>query len=443
MSETKYDQTSVDSIVQFARGLTGKSLSEVVNLPGEIENQKNRGNLGILIENYYFEISPGSSQAPDFPEAGLELKTTGVLKSSSGTFKAKERLVLKMINYETIVGETWESSELLRKCRLMLILFYLYEKELAVADRRFVLEPLLYGIANEDLPIIRKDWEFIRDKVLNGKAHELSEGDTFYLGACRKGAGGIGEALRTQPHSEVNANSRAFSFKPKYVNKLIAGQISEIGEIGITANLTFEEATRQKFKSFIGKSITEISEELSYFKKGPNHKGFLREIAVRILTNGKSSVSELEKADIEMKTIRLRKNGSPRESMSFPGFKYLDIVNENWEDSNFCDKTERKFLFIVFRTGHDEVERLDRVGYWNMPYQDRLEAKRVWEDTKRRVLIDATNLPRLSESRVAHVRPKARDSRDTLPTPQGGQHVKQCFWLNSGYVAEVIKGLQA
>lgn len=441
MSETKYDQSSVDSIVQFAKGLTGKSLSEVVNLPGEIENQKNRGNLGLLIENYYFEISPGSSQAPDFPEAGLELKTTGVLKSSDGTFKAKERLVLKMINYETIVGETWESSELLKKCRLMLILFYLYEKELAVADRRFVLEPLLYGIANEDLPIIRKDWEFIRDKVLNGKAHELSEGDTFYLGACRKGAGGIGEALRTQPHSEVNANSRAFSFKPKYVNKLIAGQISEIGEIGITANLTFEEATRQKFKSFIGKSITEISEELSYFKKGPNHKGFLREIAVRVLTNGKSSVSELEKADIEMKTIRLRKNGSPRESMSFPGFKYLDIVNENWEDSNFCDKTERKFLFVVFRTGHDEVERLDRVGYWNMPYQDRLEAKRVWEDTKRRVLIDATNLPKLSESRVAHVRPKARDSRDTLPTPQGGQQVKQCFWLNSGYVAEVLKSL--
>jgi DNA mismatch repair protein MutH len=441
MSETKSDRSSVDSIVQFAKGLTGKSLSEVVNLPGEIENQKNRGNLGLLIENYYFEISPGSSQAPDFPEAGLELKTTGVLKSSDGTYKAKERLVLKMINYETIVGETWESSELLKKCRLMLILFYLYEKELAVADRRFVLEPLLYGIANEDLPIIRKDWEFIRDKVLNGKAHELSEGDTFYLGACRKGAGGIGEALRTQPHSAVNANSRAFSFKPKYVNKMIAGQVSESGEIGLTANLTFEEATRQKFQPFIGKSIHEISEELNYFKKGPNHKGFLREIAVRILTNGKSSVSELEKADIEMKTIRLKKNGLPRESMSFPGFKFLDILNENWEESNFCDKIERKFLLIVFRIDADEIERLDMVGYWNMPYLDRLEAQRVWEDTKRRVAIDARNLPKVSESPIAHVRPKARDSRDTLPTPQGGEHVKQSFWLNSGYIAEVLKSL--
>lgn len=441
MIEAKYDQSSVESIVRFAGGLKGKSLSEVVDLPRETENKKNRGNLGLLVENYYFEISPGSSQAPDFPEAGLELKTTGVLKKSDGTFKAKERLVLKMINYETIIDETWESSELLKKCKLMLILFYLYEKDREAADRRFVMEPLLYGMANEDLPTIRKDWEFIRDKVLNGKAHELSEGDTFYLGACRKGAGGIGEALRTQPHSEVNANSRAFSFKPKYINKMIAGQVSESGELGLTGNLTFEEATRQKFQSFIGKSITEISEELNYFKKGTNHKGFLREIAVRILTNGKSSVSELEKADVEMKTIRLKKNGTPRESMSFPGFKFLDIVNESWEESNFCDKIERKFLFVVFRMGSDEIERLDTVGYWNMPYQDRLEAQRVWEDTRKRVSIDATNLPKQSESNIAHVRPKARNKRDTLPTPQGGQHVKQSFWLNAGYVGEVLRNL--
>jgi DNA mismatch repair protein MutH len=438
VTKAKYDKSSVDSIVDFAKGLTGKTLAEVVDLPKGIENKRNRGNLGLLIENYYFEIAPGSSQQPDFPEAGLELKTTGVVKKARGKYVAKERLVLKMINFTSIVDETWESSELLKKCKLMLILFYLYEKDVSVYDRRFVLDPLVYKIPDADLPIIKDDWERIRETVRSGKAHELSEGDTNYLGACRKGAGGMNETLLIQPHSSTGAKSRAFSFKPTYINKLIEGQTGEAGKLGVSNLMSFEEATRLRFEPYIGKTIDEISVDIDYFKRSPNHKGFLRDVAVRILLAGKKSVSELDKAGIEMKTIRLKADGIPRESMSFPGFKFLEIVNEKWEESNFCDKIEKKFLFIVFRTDASGVERLERVKYWNMPYKDRMEAKRVWEDTKRRVKIDATNLPGQSESRVAHVRPKGRNGQDTLPTPQGGQYLKQCFWLNNSYIGEIL-----
>ena len=439
MGKAKYDQSSVDSIVDFAKGLTGKTLAEAVDLPKGIENKRNRGNLGLLIENYYFEISPGSSQEPDFPKAGLELKTTGVLKKAPGKYVAKERRVLKMINFTSIVDETWENSELLKKCKLMLILFYLFEKDVPVFDRRFVLDPLVYKIPDADLPIIRDDWERIREMVRSGKAHELSEGDTNYLGACRKGEGGMNEALLIQPHSSSGAKSRAFSFKPNYVNKLIEGHSQEAGKLGVSSSKSFEEATRLKFRPFIGKTIDEISADINYFKQSPNHKGFLREVAVRILADGKKSVSELDKAGIEMKTIRLKANGIPRESMSFPGFKFLEIVNEKWEESNFCDKLEKKFLFIVFRTDDAGVERLERVKYWNMPYDDRMEAQRVWEETKRRVKIDATNLPRQNESYVAHVRPKGRNGQDTLPTPQGRQHLKQCFWLNNSYIGKILE----
>jgi hypothetical protein len=76
-----------------------------------------------------------------------------------------------------------------------------------------------------------------------------------------------------------------------------------------------------------------------------------------------------------------------------------------------------------------------------MPYSDRLEAQRVWEETKRRVAIDAKNLPAASESYVAHVRPKARNAADTLPTPQGEMVVKKAFWLNSTYIGSVVRNL--
>ena len=441
MHKIIYDKSSVESIYNFALRLTGKSLAEMVTLPEGVTNKENKGDLGVLIEKYYFEHQPPSNLGPDFPDAGLELKTTGVIRNKEGKYKAKERLVLTMINYEEIAKERWESSYFLKKCKLIIILFYLFKKELPVFDRRFVLKPLLYKISDQDKLVIQKDWHTIRQKVLDGKAHELSEGDTFYLGACRKGSGGEKEGLRKQPFSKELAKSRAFSFKQGYVNRIIEGHIDGEATLGISESVTIEEATALRFENYLGQSVEEMSKKLGLRKLSANQKNFHRLLANQILSLGHKSVLELEKAGIEMKTIRLKENGRPRESMSFPGFKTLELIYQDWEDSNFFEKLERTFLFIIFRPDKDGFERLFKVSYWNMPYEDRMEAKRVWQETKRRAAIDAKNLPKSAESHVAHVRPKARNGQDKELTPQGGMHLKQCFWLNSGYIAQVVESL--
>jgi DNA mismatch repair protein MutH len=147
----------------------------------------------------------------------------------------------------------------------------------------------------------------------------------------------------------------------------------------------------------------------------------------------------VEKAGIEIKTIRLKANGQPREAMSFPGFRTSEIVNQDWDHSVFAEKLERKFLLVVFRMDENENEFLYKVSYWNMPYADRMEAKRVWEETKRLAAIDAKKLPKSTDSHVAHVRPKARDGDDKELTPQGDLVVKKCFWLNKSYIAHVVE----
>lgn len=98
-------------------------------------------------------------------------------------------------------------------------------------------------------------------------------------------------------------------------------------------------------------------------------------------------------------------------------------------------------MFVIFREDDNGTYRFEVAKYWNMPYADRQEAERVWTETKRRVAIDAANLPMASESRVAHVRPKGKNATDTLPTPQGQELLKKCFWLNRRYIADVIKSL--
>lgn len=436
-----YDKTSVESIYKFACLITGKTLDEVTTLPSSVQKVKNRGELGKLIENFFFKHQPPNTGTPDFAEAGLELKTTGVIKDKQGGYRAKERLVLTQINYTNLVTELWDSSTLLHKCQLMLIMFYLYEKDIPIFDQRFVLAPLLLNFPGEDLVQIKRDWEIIKSKVVAGKAHELSEGDTFYLSACRKGAGGPDEKLVKQPFSDFGAKSRAFSLKQSYVNKLIKGHIEVETELGINEVLTIEEATESKFKKYYGKTVGEISSEIGYFKSSNNQKAFKRSLALRILGNGTGNVTELLKAGIQMKTISITQSGKLKESMSFRGFNYLDIVNEEWENSTFAEELETKFLFIVFQSDRDGQERLKKVHYWNMPYVDREEARLVWERTRDLVKVDARHLPKISESPVAHVRPKATNSLDTLPTPQGENLVKKGFWLNRGYIENVICSL--
>jgi DNA mismatch repair protein MutH len=441
MGKINYDKKSADSIYNYAKRLTGRSLAEVVQIPENAGNARSRGNLGSLIEKYFFEHIPPNIHLPDFEEAKLELKTTGLVKDSKGNFKAKERLVLTMINYNSLAKESWESSTLLNKCRLMLILFYFYQKDRPVIDFKFPIEPMLYQMPEEDLHIIKRDWETIRQKVLEGRAHELSEGDTFYLGACRKGSGGEDETLQEQPFSSIKAKTRAFSFKQTYLNTLIAGHKNEAGLISRELSISIEEATKQKLNPYVGKTLNEIADDIGYEGLRNQAKSLKHDLLVRILSNGKSSVPELDKAGIEMKTITLNKSGKPKEHMSFPSFKFLEIVNEKWSDSSFCEKLEKKFLLVIFQLGRDNQERLVQARYWNMPYEDRNEAQKVWEDTKRRVALDARNLPKASENSIAHVRPKARNSHDKILTPQGDYHVKQCFWLNKDYLFKVISAV--
>jgi DNA mismatch repair protein MutH len=470
----RLDKASVASIVGFSRRLTGRSLEEARPGIAEEINKSNKGDLGSLVERYYFEHVPAGNHGPDFAEAGLELKTTGVMRNGAG-FGAKERLVLSMINYETIVDEEWETSSLLAKCRLMLLLFYEYDKSAPVTERRFVLDPLLVHIpgpqyrtsqhdvefitshalalSGPDLARIRRDWEEIRDKVRAGRAHELSEGDTEFLGASRKGSGGPHEPLRNQPFSTEGAKARAFALKQGFVTSLIAQHVGTTSEAydrptRVSAWASTDKAVLTarppraeiavRFEPFLGLTLDEISARLGITRTAPEPKNFKRLLADAILRTGGGDISDLQKADTEMKTILLKADGIPQEDMSFPGFRYLDIAGQEWEDSEFFKRTERRFLFIVFQKDRTGTVRLLRSLFWNMPADDRKEAQRVFEETKKRVAAGSHDLPRSTESRVAHVRPKARNARDTLPYPDGSTDVKKCFWLNKSYIARVM-----
>jgi len=117
MVQSNHDESFVGSILEFAQRLTDKSLPHLLDASIIATNTRNRGNSGNMVQELYFGFPRSNKRKPDFAKAGLKLKNTGVEKNPNGEYRAQERLALTNIDYESIVNEDWESSELLSKCR--------------------------------------------------------------------------------------------------------------------------------------------------------------------------------------------------------------------------------------------------------------------------------------------------------------------------------------
>ena len=454
-----YNSESKGSIIGYAKLLKGKSLREVCGDEILEHNYKGKGNYGQILEKYYFLYEPNSVSEPDFAIAGLELKSTPLKRLGNNDLRSKERLVLNMINYLEVVNQDFETSSFMKKNANILLIFYLHEAGIDILDYVITLVDV-WSFPSTDLEIIRRDWELIKRKIADGKAHELSEGDTFYLGACTKGASAT--TTRKQPCCDIPAKQRAYSLKQGYVNHIIAsianeptgiyGKLIPTASVGI--DMTIEEIVISKFKPYYNKTIHQIIDEkrIDITIATKNYYANLTNLILGIELDKK--IEEFDKAEIIVRTVRLKENNLPKEDISFPTFKYEEIVHEEWHESDFYDILEHKFLFVFFQFEKDELV-LRKVKFWNMPYLDMLEAEKVWAKTKEIVTngtivkevrdgIRHTNFPNKKFNSVSHVRPHATNAKDTFPWPNRdavtklNDYTKHCFWLNSSYVRDEI-----
>lgn len=433
--------------------LSEKEIVDIQEKIGEYELRR-KGLLGDFMERYFFRINPGNISEPDFTIAGVELKTTPLKGHKINQYASKERLVFSMIDYNEVIKETWLTSSFLKKNKELLLMFYLWTQEQTILDYEFKfihLLDLLKDISEEDILQIQKDWEYIVAKIRRNEAHLLSEGDTYYLGACTKAANS--RVVREQPMSRTPAKPRAFSLKQQYLNYLIQKKFlgKEIGTESIFKKKrrieTIEGAMKEIFAPYIGKTDKQILSSLG-IKANKTAKGYKRLIANKIIGVDGQKIEELEKANITLKTITLEHAGSLKESMSFPAFDYKDLVTQVWTDdeeetmADFHLQLEtKKFFFVIFQKDKDSDEIIfKKIMFWNFPMEDLVEAENVWQKT-----IDCINegrygeLPKMSDSEVAHVRPHGKDSDDTIETPQKTQEMKRCFWLNAKYIQKAIE----
>jgi DNA mismatch repair protein MutH len=444
-----YDKGDKYSILKYAQQLEGLTIREQMKSSQfELDSTTNKGGFGNILERIFFEIPNNSESRPDFEEAGLELKASPLKLISSGKLKAKERIVLGIINYHKIVDENFITSHLIYKNKELLLVFYLHESDKSVIDLKIKLVDL-WNILSEDKEMIKQDWEFIVNKVRKGEAHLISEGDTFYLGACTKGSTAK-ESYVTQPNSTEFAKRRAFAFKQRYVNVIIE-EFLERKKIRRDqkrkriieekpAGMSFEDYIKSRFIPFIGKTEQELR-NLFHLNYTSGNKSKYALISKAILgAKENEELDEFIKAGIKIRTIRIEANDKMKESLSFRQIRYTEIIEEEWENSSFYDEITRKFFFIIFRRNTCNTDfTLFDVRFWNMPEQDLEVVHQVWEDTKQKIKNGSyLDFTKISDNFVAHVRPKGMNNLDVMETPQGTLEKKKCFWLNQKYIENQI-----
>lgn len=466
----EYDRSDPISIETYSQKMVGKTFREIweadeirnpMILRGDdadygqsdvSETKRNKGNLGQIIEEKFFHYACNSDSRADFHEAGVELKVTPYRINKNGTLSAKERLILTMIDYFQVVNESFEESHFWNKSRLILLVYYLYLKEIKYNLDYKIGYSKLFTPPEQDVKIIRHDYYTIVSKIKAGKAHELSEGDTLYLGAAPKAA--TSKDRRKQPFSDEPAKPRAFAFKNSYMTHvlntyIVPGKATYELIVQDAAVDSFEDYVVEKINRYRGYAVNELCTEFDV-ERAKKPKNLEAILAYRILGIKGNHAEEFEKANVVVKTIRIGRNNKIKESMSFPAFRFKELIQEDWKDSTFGNYLrETRFFFVVYKFDKDDILRLCGCQFWNIPYENlENDVRTVWERTKQVIRdglqvtmingVRKNNLPKASENPVCHVRPHAQNAHDTYELPDGRYYPKQCFWLNNNYIYDQL-----
>lgn len=462
MSETVNLYNSIEEVLEKAKQVINHRVSEF-NVNNRPLSKNNKGVIGQIVEEGVFHYPINSNHEADFSNLGLELKVTGLKRKADDTLVMKERLVLNIINYMEEANVDFINSSFWKKNQYILMMFYLYDYALEIYDYLF-LEPFLHEFSLKDLQIIKNDWEIIHNKILAGEAHNISEADTMYLGACTKGADSESN-YRKQPYSSIKAKQRAYCLKASYMNSIVSyiftkEKTEAIFDYNQLVQNTFDTAINDKISPYFGKSEEELFNQFN-IRKNSKAKFNLLMASMLGLKGSINKSEEFRKGNIELKTIRIEEDGHIEQHMSFPYFKYTEIVREAWETSEINKKfSTTKFMFVVFKKKNG-IYWFDKIKFWNMPYLDiEKYVKPIFEKTveciKNGNIVKKitpnkyyTNFPSSKFNGVCHVRPhdqkSVRNLTNGLKLPVidkvSGlkEYTKYCFWLDKKYIRKIIE----
>ncbi len=438
-----FDDSKPKSILAFAKSLEGKSIGQIAAERGlTFKRPKGKSGVGNIIERIMGKERDNESR-PDFPKAGVELKTAPLNRHGG----PKYPLTLGMIDFESIRKERWTGAKIRKKMERLLIIYYSEADDFL--DSRVETATLWTPTAN-DWKVFAHDWESIKRKVVAGEPDTISESDTLLLVARRKGSKGEMRRVRYGKRT-VEAPSRAFALRRTLLDVILKRARAEIGtEASLMTRLRVDDPSELMARIVIesmqywGKTIDELREEFGG-NSSRGAKSYAASVVYRALglRKGEEHAKELLESGINVKTVRCNPGLRPIYAMSLRGFDYNDIITTEWEDSKAFEDVQRMLLVILLlpKRGAPQGKAILHSIIYHRPNTETLDTmRRDWLQAKR--LVKAKKADKLTGAmgEILQTRPKASDGNDTVEAPGGIEVVKKGFFIRTDYLKKVIHG---
>ena len=352
--------------------------------------------------------------------------------------------MISMIDYDQLVLETWDTASVRKKLH---ILFVFFEHLVNEPKKLFPIRATILWEADAATEgLIRADWERVVTKVRHGLAHQLSESDGRIMGPCTKAKDS--RTLRSQPFGPVKAKPRAFALKPSFTLYVYERSLRGRREESLVANqvasptAAFEEQLLHRFSRFESRSVGDVAGELGI--PPSTAKSYAARVMRRIFgaNDFRSEIREFKQMGLTPRTMRVDTSLMPYEALSFPAFRYEELLEETWEDSDLLSRVE--YMLIVPVRGQTKATPqadclFGHPVFWR-PSANQLETiRREWEFYRLEIREgQAANLTPASQTIAIHVRPHARDAKDMVIAPVIGRVVKKSFWLNRAFVGQLL-----
>lgn len=229
---------------------------------------------------------------------------------------------------------------------------------------------------------------------------------------------------------------------------------------------TFTEVISEKILAYKGFSEWEL---YSRFNINPKAKGKNSTLIRKMigLTGDIEKTQEFQKANMNLRVIRVNKDGLPKEDSPFKTYYFREIASTNiWEDSHpYLEIYNKKFLFVIFKEISPSHFILDNIKFWGFPDRLEEELKRVWKETSdiinKGVKLNyngkkvSTNFPQSKINKYLFTKIHAQNSyyeiepnvfigkgslSDTDILPDGRRITKHSFWMPKKFMKEVLEG---
>lgn len=437
---------SEEELLNYTNSILGKKFKEI-DKQGLLKNKKDKGVLGKIVETGFYGYDLNSKAEADFSDLGIELKVTGYKKNIRGSFSAKERLVLGMINYYDILNEEFDFSKVLFKNKKLLMIWYEYDYENKDNYGEFQIKCYnLYDMDN-DIDVFKNDFNTIKNTISQGNAHLLSEGDTSYLGACVKASNS--KVKVKQPHSQSLAKPRAFSLKNSYMTGLLRSL--KFPKKQPSTYKTAYNYVHSKFKPYFGLNQLEIFESLGISLNSDKIPKNMNKMISDKIIGKDSDLTEIDdvfnKTTFIIKNLPVDDNNYPIERLSFRNL-YLPEFNEDWEDSDWKTYFEEINLILILYQGKSDRKKMPN-GYRilkdvksiSFSADDLDSFKHSYELVQYAINFrDPAMLPypKSYEKQDLVIAPKGQKGDDAYNTFFDKSRTKTCFMLNKKFVYDKL-----